>query len=271
MVDKLQYRSNPFPKEFSGYGKITGSEFISAYPKNSLMQKFHTDAQIYFKGFAGAQDFPCLAGRSIARTDQYAFCAYPDMKDPKIAQGLMHDMIRFQQEFGIPHDPIAQGHRFRSFVATFRSPLPHTPIEGAEALYELLGNMHEVNKKHYGWADGFSNNTDSPNFGYSSGDSAFFIASFHPGAYDVSRKSDINFVVFNSHAMLDALKAEGKFERLRDVIRKRQEHVHPYLGDHGEVLEWRQYALLEPEPMMEKVEIDLRNKVLGLCPFQPKK
>src|SRR5258706_11787194 len=137
MVDRLRDISNPFPKERSGYGSVVGQEFVSAYPPNSPMQKFHTDSQAYFKSFVGDRDFPCLAGRSVARTDQYAFCAYPDMTDKKIAEGIMHDMIRFQGEFSITQ-PVSQGHRFRSFVAAFASPIPQTPEEGAEALYTLL-------------------------------------------------------------------------------------------------------------------------------------
>lgn len=269
MVDRLQPRVNPFPKEGSGYGAVVSGEFASVYPIGSPMKKFHMDSQAYFKGFAGDRDFPCLAGRSVARTDQYAFCAYPSMTDKKGAEGIMYDMLRFQSEFDIT-SPIANGHRFRSFVAAFQSPIPQSPEDGAEKLYTLLGNMHEVNKEHYGWADGFSNNTNSPDFGYSSGDTAFFIASFHPNAHDVSRRSEINFVVFNSHAMLASLKEEGKFDKLRAAIRARQSSIHPYLGNHGEALEFRQYALLEPVPLVEGRELDLREKVLGTCPFQPK-
>ena len=270
MVDRLVSKPNPFPKDRSGYGTVVGGEFVSPYPKDSPMRQFHLDAQAYFKDLAGAKDFPCLAGRSVARTDQYAFCAYPSMTDQKFASGIMHDMIRFQGEFGIPDQPVANGHRFRSFVAAFQEPTPQSPEDGAEKLYTLLGNLHDENKQHYAWSEGFSNDPQSPNFGYSAGDSAFFLAFFHPKAYDVSRKSEITFVVFNSHAMLDSLKEEGKFDRLRDAIRARQDEVHPYLGNHGDVLEFRQYALLEPTPMVEAQEIDLRERVLGKCPFQPK-
>jgi hypothetical protein len=148
LIDAHVEGKNPFSAEHSGYGKVVDGKFISAYPQDLPMQRFHSDAASYFKGLVGQQEFPCLAGRTVAITDQYAFCAYP--------------------------------------------------------------------------------------------------------------------------AMLDSLKSEGKFHQLREAIRRRQEHVHPYLGDHGDVLEWRQYALLEPEPMTEGVELDVRRNVLGTCPFQPK-
>jgi FPC/CPF motif-containing protein YcgG len=190
------------------------------------------------------------------------------MTDPQFAEGIMHDMLTFQEEFGIPGDPKGKGKRFRSFVTAFAEPQPTSALHGTEMLYSLLGNMHDVNRQHYPWNEGYSNNTESPNFGFSAGESAFFIAYFHPQAYEQSRRSDVTFVVFNSHVMLEALKAEGKFAKLRDTIRSRQEEVHPYLGDHGTTNEWLQYALLSPDSETELAEQDLREKVLGVCPFR---
>jgi FPC/CPF motif-containing protein YcgG len=67
--------------------------------------------------------------------------------------------------------------------------------------------------------------------------------------------------------MLEALKQEGKFTKLRDTIRSRQDTVHPYLGDHGDTKEWRQYALLSPDLQTEQAELEIRRNVLGECPF----
>lgn len=261
---------NPFSIDFSGYGRVTDGVFVSSYQNDSPMNAFHLQAQKYFKVFVGREDFPCVAGRTVARTDQYAFCAYPDMLNPAVAEGIMHDMIQFQQEFGIPNDPKRKGGVFRSFVAAFTEPHITDSLHGAEALYILLNNMHEINSKYFNWREGFSNDTDSPDFGYSAGESAFFIASFHPGAFVQARQSDLNFVVFNSHVMLDALKKEGKFKQLRDLIRSRQAMIHPYLGDHGVTFEWRQYALLSPDSETEKTERVIRRRVFGECPFQHK-
>lgn len=260
-------KNNPFSSALSGYGHVVNEKFVSTYPEGSAMYGFHLNAQNYFKGFVGEKDFPCVAGRTVARTDQYAFCAYPDMTNPQLAEGIMHDMIQFQHEFGIPDDPKPNGKRFRSFVAAFAEPHITSPLHGAEALYTLLGNMHDVNAQHYPWKEGFSNDMESSDFGYSAGESAFFIAFFHPEAHDAARRSDVTFVVFNSHAMLESLKDEGKFNKLRDIIRSRQDSVHPYLGNHGEVKEWRQYALLSPDVETEAAEQAIRQKVLGECPF----
>lgn len=261
--------SNPFPSAHSGYGRVTNRAFVSSYPQGSEMRKFHDNAQRFFRDFVGAENFPCVAGRTVARTDEYAFCAYPNMTDPKVAEGIMHDMIRFQTEFGIADGSERKGRLFRSFIVAFAEPKITDSLHGAETLYTLLSNMHTVNSKHFPWKEGFSSDMDSPNFGYSSGDSAFFIAYFHPKAYAQARVSPLTFVVFNSHKMLEVLKDKGKFAQLRDLIRSRQEEVHPYLGDHGETLEWRQYALLQPDAKTEQAEKALRRKVLGECPFKP--
>ena len=65
-----------------------------------------------------------------------------------------------------------------------------------------------------------------------------FIAYFHPNASDPERQSDLTFAVFNSHAILDALREKYRFDRLRTKIRGNQfdnpnrGRINTLLGDH---------------------------------------
>lgn len=254
-------------KENSGYGIIVNGLFQSTYPLNHPLRQFHMDAQRYFKTFVGREDFPCIAGRTVARTDQYAFCAYPDMTNPNIAPGLLHDMLRFQKDFVIPHAESKRGPLFRSFIAAFQNPKMENAFIGTRALYTLLGNLHTENSKYFPWVEGYSNDPNSDDFGYSLGRSAFFLAFFHAEASEDARKSELAFLVFNSHSMLDTLKIRGVFIRLRDTIRSRQWRVHPLLGDHGKTNEWVQYALLPEDELSQMKERMLREEIFGLCPF----
>jgi FPC/CPF motif-containing protein YcgG len=53
-------------------------------------------------------------------------------------------------------------------------------------------------------------------------------------------------LVFNLHEQFEALRASGRFTRMRDVIRTRDEQlqgsVNPMVSDHGYGSEARQYA-----------------------------
>lgn len=46
------------------------------------------------------EHFTCLAGRTVARTDQYTYCDYTEMTDEDVAEGVLHDLLTFSQHFG---------------------------------------------------------------------------------------------------------------------------------------------------------------------------
>lgn len=264
---------NPFSAEQSGYGHKVDGKFVSVYPPGSDMHRFHIEAQARVDAFIKGETFPCILGQNAIRTDQYSFSAYNDITDPQVAEGVLHDLVRFQEEFEVPDKPKGKRGIFRSALVAFKSPVIEEELQGAEVLYTLLGNMHKLNSLHYDWPEGFSNDISSPDFGFAAGRSAHFIAYFHPVASWPARVSDVQFIVFNSHHVVDAFKATGmdNHARAKAIIRSRQpQPIHPYLGNHRDVEEWRQYALLPPTEEMEAKEGELRKRILGECPFQPK-
>lgn len=263
---------NPFSPEKSGYGKPVNGLFDSSYPEGSPLRDFHLAAHDYVERLIVDPSFPCILGQAAVKTDQYSFSAYGDITDPQVAEGVLHDIVRFQEEFEVPAKPKGPRGIFRTTLVAFQNPEITDELQGAAVLYTLLQNMHEINSQHYEWTEGFSNNLASPDFGFSAGESAHFIAFFHPHANVPARKSDVQFIVFNSHHVVDAFKATGmdNHARAKAIIRSKQvQPIHPYLGNHRDVEEWRQYALLNPDPETEAKELEIRTAILGKCPFQP--
>lgn len=273
-ADALPTRGpNPFSSEHSGYGHFVNGSFVSSFPPGSEMFQFHTQAQRYVQGKILDKSFPCILGQAAVRTEQYAFSAYDDITQPDVAEGVLHDIVLAQHELEIPTKKVGKRGIFRSTLAAFRKPVIEDEMHGAEVLYTLLQNMHEKNSQHYDWTEGFSNELDSLDFGYAAGESAHFIAFFHPEATVPARVSEVQFIVFNSYHVINAFKELKGMEhhaRVKEIIRSRQvQPIHPYLGNHGDVLEWVQYPLLSPDPDTEAKELELRNRILGECPFQP--
>ena len=260
-------KTNPFSSKMSGYGFSEKGVLKSVYPKGSPMHDFHTKAYEYLKTLIGGESFACVAGQTAVRAESYILAAYPSMTDPQVAEGLCHDLMEFTREYGIPDKEKGPKGQFRSFVATFEGPMPTSQMQAAEYLYTLLKNIHSVDKKYFPWAKGISADLESTDFGFSIGEAGYFIPSFHPFTSSEVRRSDMLFVVFNAHAMFDTLRKQGKFDKLKQIIRRRQAHVHPYLGDHGTVNEWVQYALVDSDEKSQQEEKALRRKVLGECPF----
>ena len=104
--------------------------------------------------------------------------------------------------------------------------------------FTLLSNVHEQKAVHSPWVTGYSQDVGSQDFGMSIVYSVHFIAYFLPTASDPERQSDLTFAVFNSHAILDALREKYRFDRLRTKIRGNQfdnpnrGRINTLLGDH---------------------------------------
>lgn len=268
---------NPFSAEQSGYGRLSNGAFISIYPPDTEMFAFHHSAHQYVADYVldrsmrEGRRFPCVFGQAAFLTEQYSFSAYDDISDPLTVEGVLHDIVRSQQEFEIPANPPRKQRIFRSTLTAFRKPEIRDELHSAEVLYELLGQMHEINSRHFDWREGYSSDPESPDFGYSVGNSAHFLAYFHPQAFVPARQSEVQFVVFNSHDVVYEYKNYKGMEdhaRKKAEIRRRQaQPIHPYLGDHGTTPDWVQYALLSPDPATEAKERIIRRAILGDQPF----
>jgi len=265
--------NNPFPNTHSGYGRERDGVFVSAYQEDSVMNQFHRTSHEKFKIFVKSPTFPCVFGLAAVNTKQYYFGAYGDMRSPEAAEGIMHDVIRFQDEFQVPESKKGPHGILRSMLVAFQTPDPKTPMQAAEALYMLMKNMTDLNQQHYPWPEGFSNDIESNDFGFAAGRTAHFLAHFYPAAPVPARVSELHFAVLNPHSVVAAYKEIAGMEKhaqAKAIIRGRQQQpLHPALGNFGESRDWPQYALLDTDPATQEQERILRTKILGECPFKP--
>lgn len=85
-----------------------------------------------------------------------------------------------------------------------------------------------------------------PDFSLSFGGQAFFAVGLHPNASRPARRFNRPTLVFNLHAQFEWLRAEGRYERMRDAILERDRalagSINPMLARHGESSEARQYS-----------------------------
>jgi FPC/CPF motif-containing protein YcgG len=138
----------------------------------------------------------------------------------------------------------------------------------------LLKNLHAADvEQGFGWNPGVSNDIKSPDFGYSVGGEAFFIPFMDAFSGTPAHQSEIPMVVFNSHLVFKIMKAiELKpgltlMDQFTNRIRAREKWVHPNLGAHGELSEFDQYGLVDTNEESEMAEEEVKQKILGGCPF----
>ena len=173
-----------------------------------------------------------------------------------------------------------QGTKFVTFAASFREPNIESQMEGAEYFYTLLKNLHNIDRQHFAWDPNpnVSDDIANPDFSFSVGGNSFFMPFLYEYSGSKSRRSMIPMVVFNAHIIFDKLRSikfnrnggeTNAYEQLETIIRDRQTWgVHPNLGEHGEVNEFVQYALVDPDDASQAKDKEIVKKILGECPFK---
>ena len=91
-----------------------------------------------------------------------------------------------------------------------------------------------------------SNDPDDPHFSLSFAGEAFFVVGLHPQASRPARRFEVPAMVFNLHDQFEQLRAQGRYEKLRESILERDlalaGSMNPMLARHGDTSEARQYS-----------------------------
>lgn len=114
------------------------------------------------------------------------------------------------------------------------------------ALWQRLDAIHAIDRARYDWDDSVSDDPASARFSMSVGGKAFYVVGLHPGASRRARRFRCPVLVFNLHSQFERLRADGRYEKLRQAIIRRDAawsgSVNPMLAVHGKSSEARQYS-----------------------------
>ena len=185
-------------------------------------------------------EYPCLGARSVFRRDAATLLVLDGLADTTDG-GSLDTLGAALTHYADEVD--AEG-ELVSFVACFRGPVPDEEREFESLLWGALQHLHDRDDEP--WADGVAADPDNPHFAFSLAGTAFFVVGLHPSASRVARRAPLPTLVFNLHDQFERLRADGRYQRMRDTIRRRdtdlQGFPNPMVTDHGETSEARQYA-----------------------------
>ncbi len=140
-------------------------------------------------------------------------------------------------------DPIG----LRSLAVVFEGPDDLDEVAFEAAMWTRIQSLADKD----GWLgqpydERVSSDPEDPHFSLSFGGEAFFVVGLHPNASRMARRFEHPVLVFNLHAQFERLRAEGRYERMRDAILERDRvvtgSVNPMLVRHGEASEAAQYS-----------------------------
>jgi uncharacterized protein len=184
--------------------------------------------------------FTCVGGKAAWKRGAVVHRHYGQLADPGECRQVYGDLL----EFAKSGDDIDK--YYATFLASFDGPKEISERKFEELLWQELQLLHELDLAHYSWAPGADSDPVSKLFAYSLGGKAFFIVGLHPNSSRYTRQLNFPALVFNSHNLIERIRENGMFERMRRVIEKKelalQGSVNPMLADFGEVPESRQYS-----------------------------
>ena len=208
-----------------------------------------------FRAFVGDPRFPCLAAKGAVRRRGYRLGVYSAFGSADAAAALARVLTAFVRT------PAADGAGLTAFVAVFPGRAPASEREFERRLWAQLQHLHECDDPTVGWDPRVSADPEDPSFAFSFAGQAFYVVGLHPRSSRLARRFRWCALVFNPHAQFERLRAEGRFARLRALIRARdtvlQGSSNPSLADFGERSEARQYS-------GRATEAEWR------CPFHPR-
>ena len=136
---------------------------------------------------------------------------------------------------------------FRSFAVVFDGPEDRDEAAFEELLWQRVQSLSDKDVwRGQTYDDRVSHDPDSPHFSLSFGGEAFFVIGLHPRASRPARRLPKPTLVFNLHDQFERLRADGRYEPMREAILARDERYagsrNPMLARHGSVSEARQYS-----------------------------
>lgn len=193
--------------------------------------------------FAHVRDagFPCVGAKSaLAKgTLKVLACDRIDSAwdDLRIHDGLLRWAEDYRADPGL----------FRSFAVVFDGPEDLSEAEFERAMWARAQSLSDKDVwRGQDYDAGVSPDPANPHFSLSFGGSAFFLVGLHPQASRPARRFPRPAIIFNLHDQFERLRAEGKYEGMREKILVRDEDLagsrNPMLARHGEASEARQYS-----------------------------
>ncbi len=192
-----------------------------------------------FQAHIQAGEFPCVGAKAALRRGQLEQVVAGDLRSCLHDAAILAALVAFSQR----HEGDAV---FVSCAVLF----PETPtldeVDFEAALWNRLGALHRMDAGHHAWDPQVSSDPESTNFSMSLGGRAFYVVGMHPGASRQARRLETAALVFNPHSQFETLRADGRYDALRDTVSSRDLALagrnNPMLAAHGTVSAANQYS-----------------------------
>lgn len=194
-----------------------------------------------FRAFVQSKDFPCVGAKAALAKSQMSILVARDI------QSSWDDLRIYPHLFRLAERYADNPKLFQTIVVIFESPLELSEEAFEDRLWERVQSLSDKDEwLGHDHDPRVSSDPDNPHFSLSFAGEAFFVVGLHPRASRPARRFQAPTLVFNLHDQFEQLRAEGRYEGLREAILDRDAafagSVNPMLQRHGEGSEAAQYS-----------------------------
>ena len=197
--------------------------------------------QSRFFQFLEEKPFPCVGAKSALARDGLETFAARDIRSAWDDLAIHQHLCAFGERLDDRSDAL------RSFAVLFESPANLSETEFEHCLWDRLQSLCDKDRwLSYRYDPDVNPDPSSPEFAFSVGGVAYFVVGMHPRSGRLSRRTPMPVLAFNPFRQFQQLRAVGRFERMSEVVRKRDADLcgaaNPMLADHGAASAARQFS-----------------------------
>jgi uncharacterized protein len=186
------------------------------------------------------KEFPCVGARAALAGNHIKAMAADHMACPKDDRDILQFLYDFVDEYRRSKE------LFLSAVVIFKEPVGCSEEIFDQLMWQRLQALSDLDTEKYNYDSRVDANPASPKFSFSLKEEAFFIVGLHSSSSRITRQFSYPCLVFNPHDQFERLREANQYERMKNVVRKRDiaysGSINPMLNDFGEVSEVFQYS-----------------------------
>lgn len=208
-------------------------------PGRSMNRLSHDASVLDFQSRIQDVAFPCVGAKAAVAQHALHFVVAADLRSAADDGRIVRQLQKFVAQ--TPADST-----FISMAVLFEKTPRLDESQFESMLWERLSAFHAIDVNHHQWDPDVSSDPSSAHFSMSIGGRAFYVVGLHPGASRRARRFGCAALVFNLHSQFEALREDGRYEKLREAIGLRDVAYsgsrNPMLAAHGVTSEARQYS-----------------------------
>ena len=201
--------------------------------------KEYPEVKEYFD-FISEKEFPCVAAKTALTWQQLNCLVVDHLACPKDDAAILEFLYQFVDTYR------KSNKLYHSAAIIFRGPTQPNEALFEELFWQRMQSLANLDARQFGYDPRVVADPASPEFSFSLKEEAFFVVGLHPGSGRAARQFKYPTLVFNPHAQFEQIRANGRFDHLRDTIRTRDVvysgSVNPILQNFGTASEVYQYT-----------------------------